>query len=225
MKTQYNVSAANGADAGRNMREELQSLNEGAEPRPFRELLREAQQGSKEAAQELYETYVKYVLRCVRKRMYYRLRPRFDSQDFVQQVWASFFVGDAKLPDFETPEDLVAYLQMLAQRKVTIEGRRLRTDKQNPARERPIEANGDPQAHHPPTRLPTPSAVAVFREQYDGMLGQQVPETRDVAVLRYEGNTFSEIAEQLEIHEDSARKVMRKLKRRLSQPSKPANDK
>jgi hypothetical protein len=88
------------------MSDEREPLSDEREPRPFQELLREAQQGSKEAAKELYETYVKYVLRCVRQRMYHKLRPRFDSQDFVQQVWASFFVGDAKLPDFETPEEL-----------------------------------------------------------------------------------------------------------------------
>jgi DNA-directed RNA polymerase specialized sigma24 family protein len=197
---------------------EHEPLKEGAEARPFQELLREAQQGSKEAAQELYDTYVKYVLRCVRQRMYYKLRPRFDSQDFVQQVFASFFVGDAKLPDFESPEEMLAYLQTLAQRKVTIEGRRLRRAKHNAALERSIDANSDPQAHHPPTRLPTPSAVAVFREQYDGLVGEQAAETREVAQLRLEGNTFPEIAEQLEMHEANARKVMRRLRRRVSQP-------
>jgi len=200
------------------MREEIKPLNEGPEARPFQDLLREAQQGSMEAAKELYETYVKYVLRCVRQRMYYKLRPRFDSQDFVQQVWASFFVGDTKLPNFETADEMVAYLQTLAQRKVTVEGRRLRKAKHNAALERPIEANSDPQAHHPPTRLPTPSAVAVFREQYDGLVGEQVAETRDVAQLRYEGNTYHEIAEQLQMHEANARKVIRRLKRRVAQP-------
>lgn len=200
------------------MSDEREPLSDEREPRPFQELLREAQQGSKEAAKELYETYVKYVLRCVRQRMYHKLRPRFDSQDFVQQVWASFFVGDAKLPDFETPEELVAYLQTLAQRKVTMEGRRLRGAKCNAAREEPIDAQSDPQGHHPATRLPTPSAIAIFREQYEGLVGEQVAETRDVAQLRYEGNTFPEIAEQLEMHESNARKVMRRLKRRLSEP-------
>src|SRR5882724_13122049 len=125
MKTQYNVSACARGRAGGEQRatmsDEREPLSDEREPRPFQELLREAQQGSKEAAKELYETYVKYVLRCVRQRMYHKLRPRFDSQDFVQQVWASFSVGDAKLPDFETPEELVAYLQTLAQRKVTME--------------------------------------------------------------------------------------------------------
>ena len=61
------------------------------------------------AAKELYDTYVAHVLRCVRNRMWHRLRSKFDSQDFVQQVWASFFVGETKLPDFQTPDDLIEW--------------------------------------------------------------------------------------------------------------------
>src|SRR5437764_14838321 len=91
--------------------------------RSFRELLREAQAGSEEAAKELYETYVSHVLRCVRNRMWHRLRSKFDSQDFVQQVWASFFVGDVTLPDFQTPDDLIAYLVRLTKYMVTVDGR------------------------------------------------------------------------------------------------------
>src|SRR4051812_9555119 len=79
-------------------------MNDEKQPRPFQDLLREAQAGSPEAARELYDTYVAHVLRCVRNRMWHRLRSKFDSQDFVQQVWASFFVGDTKPPDFATPD-------------------------------------------------------------------------------------------------------------------------
>ena len=186
------------------------------EVRSFRELLHEAQAGSEEAAKELYETYVSHVLRCVRNRMWHRLRSKFDSQDFVQQVWASFFVGETKLPDFQTPDDLIAYLIRLATNKVVMEGRRGRQPKTDARLEELIDGRSDPQGPHPRTRLPTPSAVAVFREQYDSIVEQQ-PE-RDVAALRYAGGTFEEIAEELEIHEDSARKAMRRLQRRMEQP-------
>src|SRR5205823_6028434 len=96
----------------------------------------------------------------------------------------------------------------------------------NAAREERIDATSDPLGPHPATRLPTPSAIAIFREQYEGLVEQQVPETRDVAQLRYEGNTFPEIAEQLGMHEANARKVMRRLKRRTAQPPEEprAND-
>src|SRR6478672_13692675 len=114
--------------------ERAQMSNE-REPRPFQELLREAQAGSEAAAKELYETYVSHVLRCVRNRMWHRLRSKFDSQDFVQQVWASFFVGDGRLPDFETPDDLIAYLVRLAMKKGVMEGRRGRAARTDARRE------------------------------------------------------------------------------------------
>ncbi len=192
------------------------AMNDKREPRSFQELLREAQAGSEEAAKELYETYVSHVVRCVRNRMWHRLRSKFDSQDFVQQVWASFFVGDTSLPDFQTPDDLIAYLMRLATNKVVMEGRRRRQPKNDARLEELIDAGSNPRGPHPRTRLPTPSAVAVFREQYDHIVEQQQPETREVAELRYEGMTFGEIAEEMEIHESNARKAIRRLKKRVA---------
>jgi len=182
----------------------------------FRTLMRLAENGSEEASRELYETYVKYVLKCVRHRIWQRLRSKFDSQDFVQQVWASFFDDRGHLPEFQTPQDLIAYLQAMAEKKVVMEGRRRRILKRNVALETPIQEDSDRAGPHPATRLPTPSAVAVFHEEYDRIVDQQTDETRAVARLRYEGNTFEEIAQRLDIHESTARKVMRRLKRRTA---------
>ncbi len=88
-------------------------MSDQAEQQRFRTLMREAEAGSEDAARELYDTYMKYVLRCVRNRLWHRLRSKFDSQDFVQQVWASFFDDRGSLPDFQSPEDLIAYLQAI----------------------------------------------------------------------------------------------------------------
>src|SRR4051794_31583783 len=83
----------------------------------FRELLKRAQLGCPEASRELYETYGRHVIRCVRHRLWRRMRTRFDSQDFSQQVWASFFLEE-NLPDFQTPDDLMAFLGAMAEHKV-----------------------------------------------------------------------------------------------------------
>jgi RNA polymerase sigma factor (sigma-70 family) len=186
-----------------------------AEQRAFQDLLRLAQEGSQEAARELYEKYGKYVVRCVRNRMWHRLRSKFDSQDFVQQVWASFFRDRGSLPNFQTPDDLIAWLQTLAENKVVTEGRRRRMEKCAVMRETPVDETSDHVGQHPATRMPTPSAMAVFNEEYDSLIGQQQPETREIAQLRYEGNTYHEIAEELGINEATARKAMRRLKRRM----------
>jgi RNA polymerase sigma factor (sigma-70 family) len=195
---------------------ERADMSDELQQRDFQTLLRAAQAGDEEASRELYETYVKYVLICVRHRMWHRLRSKFDSQDFVQQVWASFFDDRNDLPDFQTPEDLIAYLQTMAERKVIMEGRRRRQPKNDMRLENPVHEDSDMVGMHPATRLPTPSAVAVFREQYDRLVEQQVPEVREVAELRVEGNSFSEISQKLEINESTARKAIRRIRKRAS---------
>src|ERR1051326_6827453 len=107
----FAASKSNGYNAARRGRDKVSGcfMNEQHDNQRFRALMRAAEGGSEEAARELYETYVKYVLRCVRHRLWHRLRSKFDSQDFVQQVWASFFDDRGSLPEFETREDLIAY--------------------------------------------------------------------------------------------------------------------
>src|SRR5581483_2343423 len=70
----------------------------GDEARHFAELMDEVRLGSHEAAEELWRRYGPYVVHVVRRSLHHRLRARFDSQDFAQAAWASFF---AELPRAE----------------------------------------------------------------------------------------------------------------------------
>jgi RNA polymerase sigma-70 factor (ECF subfamily) len=178
----------------------------------FQALLEQVQQGSHEAARELYETYVQHVLRGVRLRLWQRMRSRFDSQDFAQQVWASFFVDPENLPNFKTPEDLVNYLMSMAFNKVAGEGRHLMTQKNNIQRETRIDAMTTAGGPHPASRDPTPSAVAVYNEEYDRLVEGQPLSVRRIIERRMEGKTFDEIAAELEIDESTARRVIKRLR-------------
>ncbi len=178
----------------------------------FRDLLKRAQAGSQDASRELYETYGRHVIRCVRHRLWRRMRTRFDSQDFSQQVWASFFLHE-NLPDFETPDELMAFLGAMAERKVILENRRQAAQKNNLRRESPINEHDTHVGYHPAAPDPTPSTVAVYQEQYQRIIVNQAPEVREVAELRFAGNTFREISNSLEIDERTARRFMRRLKR------------
>jgi RNA polymerase sigma factor (sigma-70 family) len=190
----------------------------------FRNLLREVQRGSDEAAREMYETYVSYVLRCVRHRMWRRLRSQFDSQDFVQAVWASFFNERKNLPDFQTPEDLTAYLIAMARNKVVMQGRNGQTDVRDLLRETPLDEAGEGASAHPTSRDPTPSALAMYHEQFDRLVMRQPAEVRRVAALRTEGNTYQEIAERLDIAECTARRSIQKLKEETLPPEPPPSE-
>jgi RNA polymerase sigma-70 factor (ECF subfamily) len=140
------------------------------------------------------------------------MRTRFDSLDFSQQVWASFFLGE-NAPDFQTPDELIGFLGAMAERKVILENRRQAAQKNNLRRESPIDEHDTHVGYHPAAHDPTPSTVAVYNEQYERIIVNQAPEVREVAQLRLEGNTFHEISESLEIDERTARRFMRRLKR------------
>ena len=76
----------------------------------FRTLLAGIRSGSEEAAWQLIEQYGPHIRRIVRRRLDRRLRSQFDSVDFVQAVWASFFREPDQIRSFETLPDLIKYL-------------------------------------------------------------------------------------------------------------------
>lgn len=179
----------------------------------FQQLLRDVQAGSDEAARELYDKYVAHVLRCVRHRLWHKLRTLYDSQDFAQQVWASFFCARRDLPDFQTPEDLTRYLMAMAANKVKMAGRQKHTLKRDITLETLIQEQSDQAGLHPASHDPTPSAVATFHEHFHLLTDQQPPVAREIAQLRLEGNTFHEIAAELDLHEATVRRLLRQVRR------------
>src|SRR4051812_332701 len=70
------------------------------------------------AAEELIERYGPAVVRVVRRRLRKGLRSKFDSMDFVQSVWATFFATPAQQFDFDDPESLIKFLTKVARHKV-----------------------------------------------------------------------------------------------------------
>src|ERR1043165_504150 len=74
--------------------------------------------GSEEAAQELLRDFQPALLHAIRRRLTKRIRSKFDSIDFVQDVWLSFFSTLAARPDFKTTDELIAFLTRVAENKV-----------------------------------------------------------------------------------------------------------
>src|SRR5205823_2591469 len=138
----------------------------------FRALMQRALEGSTEAAKELETKYRDYIIRAVRQRLSRDLRPKFDSIDFVQDVWASFYRAPAR--EFESPEHFIAFLTRVAQNKV-IDATRggMYTLKRDVSRERPLV---DPAADQPSpvfARDGTPSELAIGHEVWEQMLQDQ----------------------------------------------------
>ncbi len=184
----------------------------GAEDNEFRRLLKEVQDGSQAAACELIQRYGPHIVRVVRRRLSKQIRAKFDSFDFVQAVWASFFADPNQLVRFNHPEDLVGHLAALAHNKVVDEiRRRMRTEKYNVNRERSLNDSGLHFAGELADRQPSPSQVAIAHELWARLVQGQPAHYRRILELRRAGNSNQQIADQLGLNEKTVRRVIRKV--------------
>ena len=174
------------------------------------------QAGDDEAARELLTRYEAEVRLVVRRQLPRLLRSRFDSLDFLQSVWGSFFhrVRHAPAPaEFEDSRHLVAFLARAAKNKVIDEYRRAASRKQDMRREEPLWADGDR-----PRELEaggdTPSQLAEAREAF-GRLRELLPaERRAMLELKAEGLSSREIGQRLGVSERTVQRVLEDLRRR-----------
>src|SRR5689334_5039762 len=101
----------------------------------LRVLLQRAAAGEEQAAEEVLQTFGPRVLRAVRLRLNRKLRRNFDSVDFVQAVWMSFFDGLSDVERFADARALCGYLTKMAERKVLMTVRRQGQLKRDTSRE------------------------------------------------------------------------------------------
>ncbi|HEX3655400.1 MAG TPA: sigma-70 family RNA polymerase sigma factor [Pirellulales bacterium] len=178
----------------------------GTESSEFRLLLLQASDGSERAVEILLQQYGSHVLTAVRRRLDRGMRRRFDSTDFVQAVWASFF-GDLKeLKKFESPRDLIAHLAIVARNKViTAVRRETLTKKRETGREERVdELPYD-------IKTPTPSQVAIAHEQWEALISKLPLQHQRILFLRISGHTHGQIAEELGISSRTVRRLLKMI--------------
>jgi RNA polymerase sigma factor (sigma-70 family) len=172
-------------------------------------LMRRIGEGSEEAAWELVTLYGEEIRRAVRRFLSTRLRPKFDSLDFVQLVWQSFFRVRGKCDRFHRPEELVAYLVTMTRNKVGMEARRrLATEKYDVRREQHFDLDEAPEIV---SREPAPIDIAICHEQWEQMLEGQPEHYRQIIQLRLEGHTCQEIGRTVNVTERTVRRFLKKL--------------
>src|SRR3954465_5704675 len=175
----------------------------GEPPQPQRgeselsEFLRRIQAGDEGAARELLQRYEPEVRLVVRRQLPRLLRSRFDSLDFLQSVWGSFFRRVRGEPaEFEDSRHLVAFLARAAKNKVIDEYRRAASRKQDMHREEPLWADGD-RPRDLAAHEATPSQAAAAHEAF-GRLRDLLPtDRRAILELKAEGLSSREIGERL----------------------------
>jgi RNA polymerase sigma factor (sigma-70 family) len=173
----------------------------------FRVLLDRVFEGCPGAAEKLQLEYGEHIIRAVRRRLPRQLRPKFDSADFVQDVWASFYRGPAR--NFQSPEHLIAFLSRMAQNKVSDATEELHAVKRDARREEPLAPEIDGQNDQRIfAREATPSQSAIGHELWDQMLEGQPPAYRQVLVMLRDGQTQMEIAAALNLHRKTVQRIL-----------------
>ena len=178
----------------------------------FEELVAQLKGGSQDAAWDLVELYGPHILRVVRRNLTRELRPKFDSQDFVQAVWASFFTHRDRFLDIDRPEQLVGLLAATARHKIVDEmRRRLETLKHDVRRERSMDDSNVVVKQKLVSGDATPSQIAMARERWSQLMVQQSEQHREIVNLRLAGETHEAIACTLGISKKTVQRVLRRL--------------
>ena len=178
----------------------------------FRELLQRVADGDDDAASQIVSEYGAHILKAVRRRMNRGLRDRFDSQDFEQAVWASFFGHISVVQKFDTSGDLAGFLSRMAQNKVIDAGRRAQTRREsNGASDELPAVDKDNRRQY---SEPTPSQFAVARESWDRLNGDENESARELLRLKMSGATQAEIAHQMGVSDRHDRRILSRISRK-----------
>lgn len=184
------------------------------EPREsLEDLLRLAAQGDEAAQARFVRMYGPHILRIVRHQLPQRLRTKFDSSDFVQDVWASFFAHAPGAEVWDSPERLAAYLAGMARNKMSeIYRQRIRGTRYSAVREELFHDDVEAKDHL--AHDPTASQIVVAQEewnQWQRWLQDLPPHYARILELRRDGWNNTEIADHLGISVRTVCRVVEQL--------------
>lgn len=179
----------------------------------FEALMRRLRHGDAAAYDDLYVRYGSAIRRAVRQHLHSRLRPQFDSFDFVQDVWASFVALPVDQYTFADTDSLGRFLTRVARNKVIeVYRRRFRTRGYDIRREQVVAPT--PAVPEPAVidRGPSPSQVAMAGERWE-VMSRMLPDGHRAILERLsEGHTHEDVAEQLGVSVRTVERVVRRLK-------------
>ena len=173
--------------------------------------MRRVREGSEAAAWELVDRYGGHLRRAVRRVLNARLRSKFDSLDFVQLVWKSFFRLRESADRFQRPQHLVAFLASMARNKVGMEAcRQLMTQQYDIRREVPLNRSLGEDGRELAGQEPGPVDVAIARERRERLLRDLPLHYRRMVELKLLGHTAAEIAAILGVDSQTVRRFFKR---------------
>jgi RNA polymerase sigma factor (sigma-70 family) len=186
----------------------------------FKTLMRGVLDGSSEAADRLCRDYESAIRRVVRRRLPTRLRGRYDSLDFVNDVWLSFFTNPPADARFEDPEALTGYLAGIARNKINEARRQVSKPKYDLNREVSPDATDGCDALPGPE--PTPSQIIGAEDEFRRMCRDRPPFHQQILQLLRQGMSYAEIARHLNTHEKTIWRLVRRIDPEVRRPCPPS---
>ncbi len=179
---------------------------------PLDNLLARLCTGDKAAAEQVFLAFEPYLRKAVRRQLPAPFRAKFDSTDILQSVWADALRGfrDAGWR-FVDADHLRGFLFVATRNRMIDRVRQHSTALQ---REEPLD-NGDRQGIASSTQ-PRPSELAQAADVWAQIQAQCAVEHRPILELKRQGFTLAEIAERVDLHPDSVRRILRTLARQLA---------
>lgn len=183
----------------------------------FAQLIEQVRQGSNVAFTRLVELYGPHLARYARRKMGSALDARFDSTDFAQSVWESFFKGGRQHEEYSSLEAFLAMLRTMTHNHVVDEFRRQGRQRRAKHGEVSMDEVEGVAGAFVVSREPSPSQAAIGAEVQERLLGGtrrgsgQADRDREVASLKYEGLSHEEIAARLGISVRSVGRILRRM--------------
>jgi RNA polymerase sigma factor (sigma-70 family) len=183
----------------------------------FYDLLRGIQAGSQEAARLFLTHYGRYIRHVIRRHMIQKLRTKFDSEDFLQDVCVSFFSHPPGPEDFSDPAALLAFLGKIARNKVTDAARQRLAQRRDVNRENSLDGSAQFVVENLEAADPTPSEGLRTDESWEALGRGGHPDQRKLLYMLRHGYTQEEIARVLGLSVRQVQRLVQKLRERLAE--------
>jgi DNA-directed RNA polymerase specialized sigma24 family protein len=185
----------------------------------FIDLMARAKSGDTAAIRVFLSRFEWEVQVMVRAQLPKKLRIRFDSMDFAQAVWQSFFSDlRTKTPEFENVHHLRAFLKKMVWNKVHEQHRRLtKTEKCDLRREERLYIRrGDREVpREVVSPEPSPSQTVQAHDRLMQLTAGRGPGEVAVIRLRHLGLTIDEIAARTGFNERTVRRFIEAARARM----------
>jgi RNA polymerase sigma factor (sigma-70 family) len=169
------------------------------------------------AAAELVHRYLPHVQAAVRRWLGVGMRARFDSVDFAQDVWLSFFRAAIDRTDLGDEAALIGYLAQMAKLKVAAEHRHQATQKAGLGRESSLVEV----AAAPTGREPTPSAAAQAGDEWERLTAGLPEREREMLRMLRDGHSHADAAAAYGLSEKTVQRLLRRVLGRGAAPGHP----